>query len=90
MGVITRYYPPARLDEPEEEYDVYGPLCESGDLLARGRWVQRTGEGGLLAVMNVGAYGFSMASRYNSRPLPAEVMVRGKEYSLIRKRGDLP
>lgn len=77
------------MDEREEEYDVYGPICESGDIFARQRQVQRTGEGGLLAIMDAGAYGFSMASRYNSRPLPAEVMVRDEEARVIRERETL-
>ncbi len=70
----------------EETYDVAGPICESGDLLARDRRLPRISEGDLLAVLNAGAYGFSMSSQYNSRPRPAEVMVRNGEYALIRRR----
>ncbi len=80
------------MDAPEEVVDVYGPLCESGDLFARDRRLPQVSEGALLAIMNAGAYGFSMASRYNSRPLPAEVMVGDGEARLIRGRetlGDL-
>jgi diaminopimelate decarboxylase len=77
------------MNASEEVVDVYGPLCESGDLFARDRSIPKVSEGAILAVMNAGAYGFSMASRYNSRPLPAEVMVRDGEACLIRERETL-
>jgi diaminopimelate decarboxylase len=77
------------MNAPEDIVDIYGPLCESGDLFARERKLPRVTEGALLAIMHTGAYGFSMASRYNSRPLPAEVMVRDGEAKLIRKRETL-
>ncbi|RMG71817.1 MAG: diaminopimelate decarboxylase, partial [Nitrospirae bacterium] len=66
--------------------DVVGPICESGDFLARGRQLPSVQRGELLAVMSAGAYGFSMSSNYNSRPRPAEVLVDGKKHYLIRKR----
>jgi diaminopimelate decarboxylase len=66
--------------------DVVGPICESGDFLARGRELHRVKQGEYLAAMSAGAYGFSMSSNYNSRPRAAEVMVKGKEHFLIRKR----
>ena len=66
--------------------DVVGPICESGDFLAKGRLLNRVKQGEYLAAMSAGAYGFSMSSNYNSRPRAAEVMVRGKEHFLIRKR----
>jgi diaminopimelate decarboxylase len=69
-----------------EVVDVVGPVCESGDFFALGREVARVAEGDLLALMSAGAYGFSMASTYNSRPLPAEVLVSGAEHRLIRRR----
>ncbi|MGW8181309.1 MAG: diaminopimelate decarboxylase, partial [bacterium] len=72
-----------------QKYDVYGPLCESGDLFARDREIPAIKEGDLLAIMNAGAYGFSMASNYNSRPRPAEVLVLAGESRLVRKREDL-
>ena len=76
-----------KLNEPEEEiYDVAGPLCESGDILARDRRLPKIVEGDLLAILNAGAYGFSMSSQYNSRPRCAEVLVKGGEYALIRER----
>lgn len=66
--------------------DVVGPICESGDFLARERMLESVNRGDLLAVMSAGAYGFSMSSNYNSRPRAAEVLVRGKEHFLIRRR----
>jgi len=66
--------------------DVVGPICESSDFLATGRRLTRITRGEYLAVMGAGAYGFSMSSNYNSRPKVAEVMVKGKEHFLIRKR----
>jgi diaminopimelate decarboxylase len=66
--------------------DVVGPICESGDFLARGRELNRVKQGEYLAAMSAGAYGFSMSSNYNSRPKAAEIMVKGKEHFLIRKR----
>lgn len=66
--------------------DVVGPICESGDFLALGRKMQKVSRGEYLAVMSAGAYGFSMSSTYNSRPRIAEVMVKGGEHALIRKR----
>ena len=66
--------------------DVVGPICESGDFLAKGRELSRIERGEYLAVMSAGAYGFSMSSNYNSRPRAAEVLVKGKEHVLIRKR----
>jgi len=69
-----------------EKIDVVGPVCESGDFFALDREMPELHEGDLLAIMSAGAYGFSMASNYNSRPLPAEVLVRGNKFALIRKR----
>jgi len=66
--------------------DVVGPICETGDFLARERLLPLPKAGELLAVRNAGAYGFSMAMNYNSRPRPAEVMVDGDEVNLIRER----
>jgi diaminopimelate decarboxylase len=67
-------------------YDVVGPICETSDFLARDRELPETEQGELLAVYSAGAYGFTMASNYNSRPRPAEVMVDGEKVSVIRKR----
>ena len=66
--------------------DIVGPICETGDFLARDREMARVSEGDLLAVMSAGAYGFAMASNYNSRPRAAEVLVRGDQFSVVRKR----
>ncbi len=78
---------PVVLSERETEtVDVVGPICESGDFLARERALPQVAPGELLAVMSAGAYGFSMASNYNSRPRPAEVLVDGKTYHVIRRR----
>ena len=72
----------------KETYDVAGPICESGDLLAKDRALPEVAEGDLLAVLNAGAYGFSMSSQYNSRPRAAEVMIRQGKDVLVRKRED--
>jgi diaminopimelate decarboxylase len=69
-----------------EKIDIVGPVCESGDFFALDRQMPEVREGDLLAIMSAGAYGFTMASNYNSRPLPAEALVRGDQVSLIRKR----
>ncbi|MEK6725590.1 MAG: diaminopimelate decarboxylase [Deltaproteobacteria bacterium] len=66
--------------------DVVGPVCESGDFLAKERQMPEARQGELLAVMSGGAYGFAMASNYNSRPRVAEVLVQGDRYHIIRKR----
>lgn len=73
-------------DGGEETVDVVGPICETGDALARDRALASPEEGDLLAVHTAGAYGYSMASRYNGRPLPAEVLVDGGEERVIRER----
>ncbi len=72
--------------EERETVDVVGPVCESGDFLARNREMGSVEEGDLLAVLDAGAYGMSLASNYNTRPRPAEVLVDGKRVRLIRKR----
>jgi len=66
-------------------YDVVGPICESGDVLGKGRLLPELREGDFLAILDTGAYGYTMSSPYNSRPRPAEVLINdGKSY-LIRK-----
>ena len=69
-----------------EKIDIVGPVCESGDFFALDREMPEVHEGDLLAIMSAGAYGFVMASNYNSRPLPAEALIRGHQVALIRKR----
>jgi diaminopimelate decarboxylase len=71
---------------PYEKVDVVGPICESGDYLAKERRIARSKAGDYLAVMGAGAYGCSMASNYNSRRRAAEVLVSGGKAVLIRKR----
>jgi len=69
-----------------EIVDIVGPVCESGDFFARDRELAVIGEGDLLAIFDVGAYGMALASNYNTRPRAAEVLVDGKSVKLIRKR----
>ena len=76
--------PPAGVTK--EIADVVGPICESGDFFARDRELARPEEGDLLALMSAGAYGFAMASNYNTRPRPVEVLVDGDHYTIVRRR----
>jgi diaminopimelate decarboxylase len=76
----------AAADAAREKIDIVGPVCESGDFFALEREMPELHEGDLLAIMSTGAYGFVMASNYNSRALPAEALVRGDKFALIRKR----
>ncbi|HEY6070041.1 MAG TPA: diaminopimelate decarboxylase [Chthoniobacterales bacterium] len=77
-------------DSPNgQKIDIVGPVCESGDFFALDREMPEVREGDLLAIMSAGAYGFVMASNYNSRPLPAEALVKDNKLSLIRKRQTL-
>jgi len=69
-----------------EVVDVVGPICESGDFLAKDRPLPVTQRGDLLAVFTAGAYGFAMSSNYNNRPRACEVLVDGSEFRLIRRR----
>jgi len=66
--------------------DIVGPICESGDFLAKERMINRASQGDLLAVMSAGAYAFTMSSNYNSRPRVAEVLVRGAEFFVVKDR----
>lgn len=75
-----------RLGGPMENVDVVGPVCESGDFLAKDRELAASEEGDLLAVMSAGAYGFVMASNYNTRPRAVEVLVDGDRYTIVRRR----
>jgi diaminopimelate decarboxylase len=72
-----------------EPLDIVGPVCESGDFFARDRKIAGLAEGDLLAILDAGAYGMSLASNYNSRPRAAEVLVDGKRARLIRRRETL-
>lgn len=66
--------------------DVVGPICESGDCFAKDRQLQEVGEGELIAFMSAGAYGYTMSSRYNTRGMAAEVLVKGSAFELINAR----
>jgi diaminopimelate decarboxylase len=77
---------PVHARDEKETVDVVGPVCESADFIAKDREVAAMEPGELLAVMSAGAYGFSLSSNYNSRPRPAEVLVNGETYRVIRKR----
>jgi diaminopimelate decarboxylase len=88
--------PPSGTPTPPEDYeadipgtikqDVVGPVCESGDYLAKDRRLPTVKRGDLLATFSAGAYGMAMSSNYNSRPRAAEVLVDGKSHRLIRRR----
>jgi diaminopimelate decarboxylase len=79
-----------KLNAPEKEtYDIVGPICESGDALAKDRRLPKIEEGDLLAVLNAGAYGFAMSSQYNARPRAAEVLVKNGKCVLVREREQL-
>jgi diaminopimelate decarboxylase len=69
-----------------ETVDVVGPICESGDFLAKDRELAYVEQDDLLALMSAGAYGFAMASNYNTRPRAAEVLVDGNRYTIVRRR----
>ena len=69
-----------------EPADVVGPICESGDFLAKGRWLPPLIRGELMCTFSAGAYGMAMSSNYNSRPRAAEVLVDGASHKLVRRR----
>ena len=71
--------------EPKETYSLGGPICETGDVMAKDRELPEINEGDVIAVYDAGAYGFTMASNYNMRPLPREILVKDGEISLIRE-----
>ncbi len=76
----------------KETADVVGPVCETGDFFARDRELSRVGEGDLLAILDAGAYGMVLSSNYNTRPRPAEVLIKGMTVKVVRRRervGDL-
>jgi diaminopimelate decarboxylase len=84
--IVPAKQPKTERERKISKIDIVGPVCESGDFFALGREMPEVHEGDLLAIMSAGAYGFVMASNYNSRPLPAEALVRGDKFALIRKR----
>lgn len=75
---------------PPVTVDVVGPICETGDFLARNRQLANALPGDYLAVMTAGAYGFAQSSNYNSRPRAAEVLVEGDHWRIVRNRETLP
>jgi len=78
---------PVRASHSQHEtVDIVGPVCESGDFFARDREMPVTAEGDLLAIFDTGAYGMVLASNYNTRPRPAEILVDGKSARVVRKR----
>src|SRR5262249_3788165 len=81
VPVVVGAVPVAR-----EKVDVVGPICETGDFLARDRELPAVEEGDLLAVLDTGAYGMAVASNYNTGPRAAEVVVEGKSAKVIRRR----
>jgi diaminopimelate decarboxylase len=85
-GSYQHIQPVIRKERGEMTADVVGPICESGDFLAKGRRMSAVERDELVAVMSAGAYGFSMSSNYNSRPRIPEVLVRGNRSYVIRKR----
>ena len=85
-GSYHHIQPVERKARETRTVDVVGPICESGDFLAKDRELPSLEPGDLLAVMSTGAYGSTMASNYNSRPRAAEVLVQGDRFSVIRRR----
>ncbi|MEM3895935.1 MAG: diaminopimelate decarboxylase [Archaeoglobaceae archaeon] len=82
----------ANKEGEEEVYTIVGPICESGDILARDRKLPKVEKGDIIAILDAGAYGFSMSSQYNGRPRCAEVLVDGEKAAIVRERetfGDL-
>jgi diaminopimelate decarboxylase len=85
-GAYQAVWPVVRKEGGGIPVDIVGPICESGDFLAKDRLMPPLEPGDLLALMSAGAYGFTMSSNYNSRPRAAEVLVRGDRYWVVRKR----
>lgn len=73
----------------DKERTVVGPVCSSIDVMADQRMLPEMEEGDLIAIEDIGAYGFTMSSHWNSRPLPAEVMVKNGEAEIIREREEM-
>jgi diaminopimelate decarboxylase len=85
-GSFHGVWPVKANDGPLGAVDVVGPVCESGDFLAKDRLLPPLAAGERLAVRSAGAYGFSMSSNYNSRPRAAEVLVEGGAWRVVRER----
>jgi diaminopimelate decarboxylase len=82
--IVPVVEPAAGLEQ--REYDVVGPVCETGDTFAKQRVMSPAGPGDLIAFRSAGAYGAVMSSEYNSRPLIPEVLVKGDQFAVIRER----
>jgi diaminopimelate decarboxylase len=76
----------AAADGPERRYEIVGPVCESSDVVGRDRALPALAAGDLIAIRDAGAYGSAMASNYNRRPLPPEVLVDGGAWRIARRR----
>ena len=85
-GSFQAIQPVQRIGKNEFIADLVGPICESGDFLAKDRRMYQFERGDLIAVMSAGAYGFTMSSNYNSRPRVCEVLVDGEKFYIIRER----
>jgi diaminopimelate decarboxylase len=85
-SAFHRIEPVAARSDPERAYEIVGPVCESSDVVGRDRKLPRLQVGDLVAICDVGAYGSVMASNYNRRPLPAEVLVDGGTWRVVRRR----
>jgi diaminopimelate decarboxylase len=85
-GSYHEIQPAEKKHRPSKVMDVVGPICESSDFFAKDRYLPEMQPGELLAVMSAGAYGFAMASNYNSRTRAAEVLVQGEKFYVTRKR----
>jgi diaminopimelate decarboxylase len=85
-GAYHEIVPVAQTSAAPQLVDIVGPICETGDFMARDRMLPPVQQGDLLAIMSCGAYGFSMSSNYNSRPRAAEVLVQGDRFQVIRAR----
>jgi diaminopimelate decarboxylase len=93
-SLYTAYHEIITLKEVKEDpvdtlYDVVGPVCETGDFFAKDRELPVLNRGDKVALMDAGAYGFPMASNYNTRPRPAEVLVNADSYKIVRERETL-
>jgi len=85
-GAFQTIQPVIKTEGEEIVADIVGPICESGDFFAKDRKIPNLKPHDLIAIMSAGAYGFTMSSNYNSRPRVPEVLVRGKEFYVIRER----
>ena len=88
-GAYHRIEPVRPSPDPPQQYEIVGPVCESSDVMGRDRHLRALQVGDLLAIHDAGAYGSAMASNYNRRPLPVEVLVDEGGWRVIRRRQTL-